>query len=145
MIHSSITFNIKPTDVTNPIGAEVWLDDRCVYNQDQCTESTNVCVEFDDDTEQTHFLKIVVKNKTADHTKIDSQGNIVADSAICIENFLLDDVEISTVVSELAVYRHDFNGTGNWVDEKFYGYVGCNGSITLEFTAPAYLWLLENM
>jgi len=46
---------------------------------------------------------------------------------------------------KLAQYQHDFNGTGNPTIDKFYGEMGCNGTVSLKFTTPIYLWLLENM
>jgi hypothetical protein len=43
------------------------------------------------------------------------------------------------------VYEHNANGTGPLVQDKFYGEMGCNGTVTLEFSSPTYLWLLEQM
>jgi len=47
--------------------------------------------------------------------------------------------------TELATYTHDFNGTKELTQEKFYGVMGCNGTVSLKFATPIYLWLLENM
>jgi hypothetical protein len=49
------------------------------------------------------------------------------------------------VLLNKAVYTHDFNGSQPPVDDKFFGDLGCNGTVSLKFTAPTYLWLLENM
>ena len=46
---------------------------------------------------------------------------------------------------EQAVYTHDFNGTQPEIEDTFFGEMGCNGTVSLRFTTPIYLWLLENM
>ena len=46
---------------------------------------------------------------------------------------------------EQAVYTHDFNGTSKATENKFYGELGCNGTVSLKFSTPMYLWLLEHM
>jgi hypothetical protein len=43
------------------------------------------------------------------------------------------------------VYEHDYNGTGTLTQEKFYGQMGCNGTVSLAFCTPIYMWLLEHM
>jgi len=49
------------------------------------------------------------------------------------------------VFLDRAVYVHDFNGTGKFVNKQFFGEMGCNGTVELKFSSPFYLWLLENM
>ena len=145
MIKSTITFDIAPSDAAHPIGVEVWLDHQSVIDIPELTQLMPVICEFDDELEQPHVLKIIIKNKTAEHTKIDSQGQIVQDSVVEIKNFKLDDIAIEQIIYDHAVYHHNFNGSGNWSDNKFYNTAGCNGTISLEFSSPAYLWLLEKM
>jgi hypothetical protein len=45
----------------------------------------------------------------------------------------------------VAKYQHDFNGTGKLTTQNFYGELGCNGTVSLKFSTPIYIWLLENM
>ena len=86
-----------------------------------------------------------MKNKTTEHTKIDEQGNIVSDACLTITNLAFDEIELKQIVVDKAVYTHDFNGTQPETQEKFYGAMGCNGTVSLQFSTPMYLWLLENM
>lgn len=141
---STLTFNVVPNDPSKPLGFEFWVNDQQITNIDAVSESASLRCEFDNEQEQTHQVKIVVKNKTADHTRVNEQGEIVQDSLLEIKNFKVDDFEIDQVVRTNAVYRHNFNGSQDWVDDKFYNTVGCNGTITFEFSTPSYLWLLEN-
>jgi hypothetical protein len=145
MTTSKLRFNIVPNNPESPLGVEVWVGSQCILDQAQCTETCTVNHDFDDTVEQQHIVKIVLKNKTAEHTRVDDQGTIVSDSTLEIKNFTIDDIEIDQVVREQAVYCHNFNGTGTEITDSFYNTVGCNGAVTLKFSTPAYLWLLENM
>jgi hypothetical protein len=49
------------------------------------------------------------------------------------------------MVTEQAVYTHDFNGTQQEIQDEFYSEMGCNGTVSLKFSTPIYLWLLEHM
>lgn len=139
------TFDIAPDNSTKPLGIEVWFDNQLILDQSQLTQSQSVSCEFDDDQAQTHCVKIVVKNKTSEHTKINEQGEIIQDSLIKVTNFKLDDIDVNTIVHEKSVYTHNFNGSQDEVKDRFYGDAGCNGTIEIEFSSPSYLWLLENM
>ena len=90
-----------------------------------------------------------------------SANEAVLDLAVCLDGKIqwqgcpgtdaqditveFDDIEIDQIVSELAEYHHNFNGTQPAIVDQFYGEMGCNGTLRLEFTTPIYLWLLENM
>lgn len=145
MNNSFLAFDIIPNNIEKPIGVEVWFNDQLVVDYSQVTETKNVVCNFDNELEQSHCVKILVKNKTAEHTVIDGDGKILQDSLVEIKNFNLEEIEIDKIVQEKATYTHNFNGSGNQVTEAFYGSAGCNGSIELKFTSPVYLWLLENM
>jgi hypothetical protein len=49
------------------------------------------------------------------------------------------------MVTEVAAYHHDTNGSTGAVTDSFYGTMGCNGRVEMRFRTPIYLWLLENM
>jgi hypothetical protein len=103
-------------------------------------------VQFDvEDDDGEHELRVVLKNKLSQHTKINAQGNIEQDAVITVNCFRFDEILVDQVVQEQAVYYHDFNGTTAAVQERFYGSMGCNGTLSLKFSTPVYLWLLEKM
>jgi hypothetical protein len=76
---------------------------------------------------------------------LDDSGNIVSDSTVIVSDFVLEDIDISQIVHDRAVYHHDFNGTADPINDLFFGAMGCNGTIVLKFTTPIYVWLLEVM
>lgn len=135
---------ISSTDPANPVGLEIWLDHTQIYNNEQVTETVDFVYDFDD-ADAEHQLRFVMKNKTEAHTLVDSDGNIVTDSCICIENLSFDQIALGQMFIDQAVYDHDFNGTADAIRDKFFGIMGCNGTVALSFTCPIYLWLLENM
>lgn len=92
-----------------------------------------------------HCLEIDMMGKLPGHTVIDNIGNIVSDRVIKLDNIALDGLELGQLFYDLAEYTHNFNDTQDPITEKFYGIMGCNGTVKLNFSSPVYLWLLENM
>ena len=123
----------------------VCLDGKIQWQGCPSTDLQDITVEFDDADDQPHVLEFVLSGKTIEHTRITDQGEITSDVTVRIEDIAFDDIVIDQIVSELAEYNHDFNGTQPAIVDQFYGEMGCNGTVRLEFTTPIYLWLLENM
>jgi hypothetical protein len=140
-----IEFDISTTDAAAELGVEVWLNETCIYQSDHVTETYHFRHDINDDEEITRRLKIVMIGKTSDHTQLDNDGNIVKDAMLGIHNITMDEINIDLIFYKIATYDHDFNGTGVKLTHKFFGHMGCNGTIGFEFATPGYLWLLENM
>jgi hypothetical protein len=64
---------------------------------------------------------------------------------VTVSDIRFDGIDCQYLTTNLAEYQHDFNGTGDPTIDKFYGEMGCNGTVSLKFTTPIYLWLLENL
>ena len=141
----SITFNLSTTDAMAELGFEAWIDQRKFLDLDHVKETQPVTVELDDQDDAEHELRLVLKNKTAEHTQVDEQGNIITDARLVITDMAFDEIRLGHMFFEQAVYTHDFNGTGKTTEDKFYGEMGCNGTVSLKFATPMYLWLLEHM
>jgi hypothetical protein len=139
-----ITFSLATTDASAALGFEAWIDDRKYLDVDHVKETQPVSVELDDQDDAEHELRLVLKNKTTAHTCIDEHGNIVADARLLITDVAFDEIQLRHMFVEQAVYTHDFNGTGKTTEDKFYGELGCNGTVSLKFNTPMYLWLLEH-
>ena len=139
----TISCTISTNDPTAKLGLEVWLDDQQLFDTNNVTDQPLEWQIIEDEAD--HELRFVMKNKITDHTKIDEHGKIIQDSRITIQNLCFDEIALGQVFVNHAEYTHDFNGTKDSVTEKFYGEMGCNGTVSLKFTTPIYLWLLENM
>lgn len=140
----TISVDISSSDFETPLGLEIWIDDFLIANLEHVKESTTLHHEISDDDGE-HELHLVLKNKNADHTHIDENGLIVKDAVLTINSLKFDDIDLNQLFYDHAVYTHDFNGSSQQIQEKFYGTMGCNGTVSLKFTTPMYLWLLENI
>jgi hypothetical protein len=140
----TISFDIAPSDSTCPLGVEVWIDQQQIFNSDHLTATETVQFDVEDDANE-HELRVILKNKLPAHTKIDAEGNIEQDAVITVSRFEFDEISVDQVIQEQAVYDHDFNGSAAPIQDQFYGSMGCNGTLSLKFSTPIYIWLLENM
>ena len=142
----TIRFNcvISSTNTSVPLGVEIWLDDRKFFDLDHVDHACPVECEISDG-DGDHELRFVLKNKRSDHTQVDTDGGIVSDTTVMVSGIRFDDIDCQYLTVKLAEYHHDFNGSGKPTIDKFYGEIGCNGTVSLKFTTPIYLWLLENM
>ena len=142
-----ISFDIESSDITCPLGVEVWLDNDLLLTQDHVQQKISFAYDIKDDDGEygEHDLRIVMRGKTTEHTQVDADGNIIKDSTLQIINVVIDDLDVHQLFLDKTVYTHDFNGTQPQVHDSFHGVAGCNGTISFRFTTPMYLWLLENM
>jgi hypothetical protein len=140
----TITFKIDTTDASVPLGFEAWIDNHKFFESDHVSAPEQISTQLSDDTDN-HELRLVMKNKTVDHTKIDEAGNIISDARLLITDLAFDEITLGHVFTEQAVYEHDLNGSGTMSQHKFYDELGCNGVVSLKFATPMYLWLLEHL
>ena len=140
----NISCEIDTTDASVPLDIAVFVDDQPIFDHSHVDGVIALSHDLLE-AEGEHELRFVMQNKQPEHTCIDEAGNIVSDARIVIRTLAFDDIPLGQIVPEKSTYTHDFNGTGNTTIEKFYGEMGCNGTVSLKFTTPIYIWLLENM
>ena len=138
-----IACTVSTSNLLANIGLEVWLDDQQLFDRNHVNDQQLEWSISEEDAD--HELRFVMKNKTTDHTQLDEHGKIIQDSRITIQNLCFDEIELGQLFIDHAEYTHNFNGTKDIITDKFYGEMGCNGTVSLKFTTPIYLWLLENM
>ena len=140
----AISCTLDTTDPEATLGFEAWIDNQKFFDSNHVQAQHSIVMELADDDSE-HELRFILKNKTSDHTQIDDAGNIVADARLIVTDLAFDEIKLGYIVTEHAVYTHNFNGTGTITQNKFYGEMGCNGTVSLKFSTPIYLWLLEHM
>jgi hypothetical protein len=141
---TTISCSLNTTNPASKLGFEAWLDENKFVDIDHVQDKQQISVEVSDDVAE-HELRFVLKNKTFEHTKIDDNNNIISDARLTVTDLSFDEIKLGHVLTELTVYTHDFNGSGTTTHEKFYGEMGCNGTVSLKFSAPIYHWLLEHI
>lgn len=144
MNHIKFDLDVVNPGSANDLALEVWIDNSKYFDSKISPGKAKVMFAIEED-ESTHQFKIIFKNKTDGHTVIDDNGNIVNDEHLLIENITVDDINIDHMFIEHSKYYHDTNGTQQLENHPFCGYLGCNGIVTLDFSTPFYIWLLENM
>jgi hypothetical protein len=144
MTNTLITCTVDTTAPEVPLGFEAWINDQKLFDTDHVQAQQQIVLEIADDDGE-HELRFVLKNKTSDHTRVDEAGSIVTDARLIITDLAFDEIKLGHMVTEQAVYTHDFNGTSVVAHDKFYSEMGCNGTVSLKFSTPIYLWLLEHM
>jgi len=145
MENSKFTVQLTPSDPAAELGIEVWINDQCVFDQNHLSQPMLIQQDLPpDDQTAEHTLRFVLKNKTVAHTEL-INNQIVKDAVIHIGAVTFDEIDLGQIVNEHAVYQHDFNGHGQPTQEAFFGTMGCNGTVSLKFSTPIYLWILENM
>jgi hypothetical protein len=140
---AKLGFRISANDAV--LDFQLLLDGQTQWQGRPGLDVQEISVEFDDADDESHVLEFVLSGKTSDHTQITEQGEIESDVTVQIRDIAFDDIAIDQIFSELAEYHHDFNGTQAALVDRFFGTMGCNGTVRLEFTTPIYLWLLETM
>ena len=145
MSNTTISCTLDTTNPTASLGFEAWVDDQKFFDSNHVQARQPIVIEIADNDGE-HELRFVLKNKTSDHTQVDETGNIVADAMLIVTDLAFDEIQLGHMVTEQAVYTHDFNGTKQLTQDKlFYREMGCNGTVSLKFSTPIYLWLLEHM
>jgi hypothetical protein len=144
MTTAGISFVISPSDTVCPLGVEVWIDQQQIFNTEHLADTVKISHAINED-DAGHELRVILKHKKSEHTTVDANGNITQDAVINVGSFEFEDIDVNQVVQEQAVYHHNFNGSSADVPDKFFGSMGCNGTLSLKFSTPIYIWLLETM
>jgi hypothetical protein len=139
-----VSFDISSSDFSASLGMEAWIDDTEIFSCDHVQQAQTITFDLSDD-DGDHELRLILKNKTVEHTQIDQNGTIIKDAVLTVDNLKFDEIDLGQIFSKHAVYTHNFNGSAAEIHDKFYGTIGCNGTVSLKFSTPVYLWLLENM
>jgi hypothetical protein len=142
---AQISFELSTSNAAVPLAFEAWVDDQCIFKTDHVTETVKVSYDLPEEDDAPHSLRLIMSGKTHKHTWVDDDGNITQDARLSVSNVCFDEIELGQVFLDRAIYTHNFNGTGESVNDQFFGEMGCNGTIELKFSSPVYLWLLENM
>jgi hypothetical protein len=142
----NIKFTLEPEWFNNAPKIKVAINDQTLLDVELGTRlEYEQTVELND--EGNHQLTFTLHNKTKYDTVV-KDGVIEKDTLIKITNIELEDIDLTSMLSlnkELFYYEHDNNGTTQLEKHTLYDTLGCNGTATINFTTPFYIWLLENL
>jgi hypothetical protein len=124
----------------------VWIDDQ-VAIQSEISKEPHI-VEFQRRlSEGPHTLKIRLENKDNSDTVKDETGEIVKDMLLNIKDIRINDVSLGHILwlSDYTLdHPQEYQGkTITKLDNCVN--LGWNGTYTLNFNSPFYIWLLEKL
>jgi hypothetical protein len=125
----------------------IWLDNHVVIQTAISSElpQTHKFTHTLDEGE--HTLSIRLENKTDSDTLI-VDGNVDKDMLLNIDDITIDDISLAELLWSQSTFLldkpHEYQGKeitqlDNCVN------LGWNGSYTLKFSSPYYIWLLEKL
>ena len=127
---------------------KVFLDNQEIQTGE--VDSDGILIEFHSPVTfgDHHELKIDFINKQLGDTKVDSDGNIMNDMILNIEQIMFNDVDIGILKWTGSVFKLQSPIVHN--GERKTEFLECvnlgmNGSWILKFYSPIYLWLIEHM
>ena len=141
-----VKFTLEPTWFDNAPKIKVAINNNILLDT-QLEEKLDFkkAVELNEDS--SHQLTFTLYDKTNNDTVV-KDGVIEKDTLIKISNIELEDTDLTSMLSlnkELFYYEHDTNSSTQLEKHTLYDTLGCNGTATINFTTPFYIWLLENL
>ena len=121
--------------------------DDLVVGQFDCDNQNHLIVynldEMQDDIARSRSITISMFGKSESHTLINESNEILSDCYCTVDQIVMDEIDVTDQFCQgQAVHIHKKDNTPN-VEDKFFGFIGLNGDIILEFTTPLHLWMLR--
>lgn len=138
-----ISLTVSNTGDRQPLDLKISIDNVVLWSGAITDlQQINVDAALDDGD---HVLTLHMSGKAADYTVLDHDNNIVSDACLEFKNIEFEGINVDHILQEHSEYSHNFNGHKGPAVEKFYHCMGCEGTVSLQFTSPAYLWMLDHM
>ena len=139
-----ISLSINANNEASDINIKVLIDNQQIFESVATTQIQSITYEIDDHP-RLHNLQIVMSGKSRRHTKVNKQGEIESDVFVELTSLEFDGISVSEIFClGKECYTHSFNNpTAEPFLDEFYGIIGCNGTVDLQFETPIYLWLSQ--
>jgi hypothetical protein len=133
------------TQLAQDIKFDISVDGICLQTQLIDGQQHAFRCIVDEDVPRSSHMILEMSGKSSHHTVLDKQGNIEFDCATLIDSILFDDIDVTDIYCQgLQCYQHDNNGNSSKFIDEFYGFMGCNGKVRIEFELPIYKWFLKH-
>ena len=140
-----------------PPVAEILINNQSYYKSEiKGTEEEPTVIEFEEElTEGAKYNLIISRSgKDTKQTVVNAEGSIEKDQLLHIKSIEIDEINIGALVYEgvyTPIYPEPWQtqqvSAGNTLEKSFKNdtTMGHNGTWTLAFESPFYMWLLENL
>jgi len=142
-----VSFNIVVSDPTKPMNLLVESNNNVVLDTITNKETFNIGVDFLNVGDSLHDISVTLSGKNNSHTVL-SNNEIVSSAQIEITNFLVDNTNVSDIISmnkDIASYTHSNNNEIEQPTIHYYDPImGFNGTARFIFKTPVHMWLFDN-
>ena len=142
-----VKFTLEPVWFNNAPNIKVAINNNILLDT-QLEEKLDFKQTVELSEDDSHQLTFTLYDKTDNDTVISEDGVIEKDTLIKISTLELEDIDLTSMLSlnkESFYYEHDTNGSAQLEKHTLYDTLGCNGTATINFTTPFYVWILENL
>lgn len=139
------TLDIECSETVPCIFIDVYQNNELVASNSFNEGVTQYTIEYEDTDEHTEqCVRVVMRGKTEEHTIVDDQDNIVYNVHAIVQKIILDDIDVTDLyVNGNPCYYHigsNNNQNGPILTDDFYGFMGLNGEVRIEFYTPMWHW-----
>jgi len=137
--------------------ANIMINEKSYFDGDiSSKEQMPTVVEFEHELEGDKDYKLIIERsgKNVIDTRVDAEGKIYRDQLLHIKSIEIDEIDIGAMVYE-GIYTPEYPepwysqqvSAGKTPEKSFKNVttMGHNGTWTLAFESPFYMWLLENL
>ena len=137
-----LSFTVSSTNCKSLLGLNAYLNKSLIYTNAHVTDETEITHYFTNDCMECELV-LEMFGKRPEDTKINTTGVIISDALLSLTNISINDLQLTNFMYILAEYYHDCNGTQPPASYRFFGSMGCNGIVRIDFRTPIDLWLHE--
>jgi len=142
-----VKFTLEPTWFNNAPKIKVAINNNILLDT-QLEEKLDFKQTVELSEDNSHQLTFTLYDKTNNDTEILEDGSIKQDTLVKLSQLELENVNLTETMSlnkDVFYYEHDSNGTAQLEKHTLYNTLGCNGTATINFSTPFYIWSLENL
>ena len=99
--------------------------------------------EEQDDIERPRCVTITMLGKNQSHTVLDSQNQIKSDCYCLLDKIIFDQIDVTDQFCQGQAKYFQTTSTGEDGVDDFFGFLGINGKVILDFSTPLYKWMLS--
>jgi uncharacterized YccA/Bax inhibitor family protein len=136
-------FEFAAATTSSPLQFSVSLDGDPVWQGQLGIQFRAFCVNVDNDRSLAHRITLEMQGKQPADTVIDTHGKIIQDNLVVIRDLAVEGLDLQPMLPLISTYYHRSNGTGSLMQQAFYGTMGCNGHVDIDFRTPIYPWILD--
>ena len=119
---------------------EIYLDNNKIFQSTAQQQLQQILCEIDEFPAE-HELKLVMSGKNQSYPVVNDSGEIVSDIYFKIDQLEFEDIDMQEVFC-LGKKCYTHHGDSE-LPHEFYGILGHNGTVKINFSTPIYLWLKD--